>query len=92
MSERVAGKKFTGLLSCPALARHVDLSATSLSFEGREGSRTAGQDGQNGREGLLAYFLVRPILPVRRFSTPPTPKKFLLRMKATTPKMQSLRH
>jgi hypothetical protein len=51
MSERAAGKKFTGPLSRPALARRVDLSATSLSLEGWEGSRTAGQDGQNGRDG-----------------------------------------
>jgi hypothetical protein len=50
MSERGAEKQFTGLLSRPALARRVDLSATSLSLEGREGSRTAKQDGQNGRD------------------------------------------
>jgi hypothetical protein len=57
MSERGAGKKFSGLLSRPALARRVDLSATSLSLKGREGPRTAGQDGQDGRDrtgGLLS--------------------------------------
>src|ERR1700722_18342410 len=51
MSERGVGKKFGGLLSRPALARRVDLSATSLSLKGREGSRTAGQDGQDGQDG-----------------------------------------
>jgi hypothetical protein len=57
MSERGVGKKFGGLLSRPALARRIDLSATSLSLKGREGSRMAGQDGQDGRDrtaGLLS--------------------------------------
>ena len=51
MSKRAVRKKVTGLLTRPAMARRVDLSATSFSLEGREGSRTAGQDGQNGRDG-----------------------------------------
>ena len=91
MSERGAGKKFTGLLSRPALARCVDLSATSLSLEGREGSRTAGQDGQDGRDRTAGPLSCPSYPSCPSFFDPSTPKEFFLRIKATPQKLQSLR-
>ena len=76
MSER-APEKIHRLLS-PALARRVDLSSTSLFLEGREGSRTAGQDGQNGRDmtvGLLSCPSY-PLLCPSFFDPSPPPKNF----------------
>jgi hypothetical protein len=50
MSEPTGKESFAGPLSRSALAQCLGSSATSLSLEGREGSRTARQDGQNGQD------------------------------------------
>jgi hypothetical protein len=65
MSEAMARKSFTGLLGRSALARRIGLSATSLSLEGREGSETAGQDGQNGQERTAGRGRKRMASPAR---------------------------
>jgi hypothetical protein len=66
------------------LASCAGSSATAVSLEGREGSRTAGQDGQNGQDRIADWLLVRLILPVRYFPAPLSPQGFFLRVRATT--------